>query len=239
MITLSDRESLQKLPDQTLRPEHSARLVEVIRLADIPAELDKQIRVLKRTADEHNVKQDKQLEVIKKLRTQLDGPMANLQIALDKMKSDTVADSQHDIHHDVYLLASLLESHLESLGTTMKNREQTIEQLKSFLEDKALKEKADKTHSMGSSNPWPSGTLSTAYFATSLLSTIVSTCTATSLISQRTRDRGIPTQDRSLPGLDTQISDHGSGRAYTLGMQPDTNTNRKAPTRKIGLAAED
>jgi hypothetical protein len=37
--------------------------VEAITLADIPTELDKQIRELKLAADEHNVKQDEQLQI--------------------------------------------------------------------------------------------------------------------------------------------------------------------------------
>jgi hypothetical protein len=61
--SLSDRirKNLQKIQDHSLRPEQCAQLVEAIRLADIPAELEKQIKMLQEAADEHSVRQDDQL----------------------------------------------------------------------------------------------------------------------------------------------------------------------------------
>jgi hypothetical protein len=163
------------MSNQALRPDQCAQLVEAIRLADIPAELDKQISVLKRTGDEHNVKQDEQLEIIKTLRTQLGGLMSTLQTSL----GNTSVESPQDSPQDVGRLASLLEGQVGSLEATMKDQEQTIEELKKFLEDKVLKQKADKAKSDESSNSWPSATISAAYFGSLLLSSVVSTCTAT------------------------------------------------------------
>lgn len=63
------RQSLEALPGQPLQTAQCAQLVEAITLAGIPTELDKQIRLLKLAAEEHNVKQDEQLQIIETLRT--------------------------------------------------------------------------------------------------------------------------------------------------------------------------
>ncbi|KAL4912119.1 hypothetical protein BDW62DRAFT_206789 [Aspergillus aurantiobrunneus] len=193
--------SLDKISEKKLRPEQCAQLVEAIRLADIPAELDKQIGVLKRTADEHNVKQDEQLEVITTLRNQLSDLTSTLQGALDSMRRDRKSTKQRDIQQDIGRLTTLLTTRTATLESAMKDQEDMIQELKSFVEDKSTGAQESQTPT----SSWPSATVSSAYFAALLLSTIVSTCTATSVLTRTPRNSAqspvfLP-KDYALPGL--------------------------------------
>jgi hypothetical protein len=198
-------------------------LVEAITLAGIPTELDKQIRLLKLAAEEQNVKQDEQLQIIETLRTQLEERIEGVRSVLDTIQGpDPVAKDRHQeqldasrtVHTRVDELSEVLESRAEQLESAMKEQKQLMLALKSFLEDKtsrpehALQSGNERVNESENRNPWPSSTLSTAYFAASLLSSVLSSVAATSIVS-RNRDLNktsgpvfLPV-DYSLPGLGT------------------------------------
>lgn len=201
--------------------------------------MDKQIRVLKRTADEHNIKQDEQLEIIKTLRNQLYDLTSTLQKALDGIRRNKSPDLQRDLRQDVGRLASVLTTRAENLEAAMRDQEQMIQELKSFVEDKSSNQRPDNAQGSQSSASWPSATVSAAYFAALLLSTVVSTCTATSVINRgpggyaemRARSAQNPVffpKDYALPGL--RISDYRP--------RPLTTSTDKTSAREAGLAAE-
>jgi hypothetical protein len=196
--------------------------VEAITLADIPTELDKQIRQLKVAADEHNVKQDEQLQTITTLRTQLGERITSLRSVLDEVQgSDPVAKDRHDeqldasrtTHTRVDQLSEVLESRADQLKSAMKEQKQLILALKSFLEDKtsrletSLKSGHERVKESEYHSSWPSSTLSAAYFAALLLSSVLSSVATTSIVTRKQHSlTGHPVfipADYSLPGLGT------------------------------------
>ena len=164
-------------------------MVEAITLAGIPTELDKQIRLLKLAAEEHNVKQDEQLQIIETLRTQLEERIEGVRSVLDTIQGpDPAAKDRHQerldasrtVHTRVDELSEVLESRAEQLESAMKEQKQLILALKLFLEDKtsrpehALQSGDERVNESENRNPWPPSTLPTAYFAASLLSSVLS-----------------------------------------------------------------
>ena len=265
MLT-SDRNSLERLPGQLLLPAQCAQLVEAIRLADIPTELDKQIQVLKLTADEHSVKQDQQLQIVSTLRSQLDDKLEGLLSALNDVKDDNFTasasrdryDEQLDATRDVYKrvdqLSAVLEIKAEELESAMKDQRQLILALKSFLEDKtsslddASKSGGGKSTNEGEDQQraasWPSATLSTAYFAALLLSSVLSSVVSTFVVNRRNeryphlnQARGpvfLPV-DYSLPGLRTT----NTGRTEPSLAQAVSNTDITTSTIENPVAIQD
>ena len=210
------------LPGQLLQPAQCAQLVEAITLAGIPTELDKQIRELKLAANEHNVKQDEQLQIITTLRTQLEERITGVQSVLEKVKgADSAArehhieqlDASRTVHTRVDKLSEVLESRADELESAMKDQKQLMLALKSFLEDKTsrsesgLNSSQESVQESGNQNPWPSSTLSVGYFAALLLSSVLSSVAVTSIVTRKhhnpngiARPVFVPA-DHSLPGL--------------------------------------
>ena len=193
--------------------------MEAITLADIPSELDKQIRELKLAADEHNIKQDEQLQVITTLRAQLEERITSLQEVLDEVKDITARESRNEwlcasrtADTRVDQLSNILKGKTDQLDSAVKEQKQLIIALKSFLEDKASwSESTPKSNDEAmkeneKQRSWPSATLSTAYFAALMLSNVLSGVAATSAATRKQRNFGgaIPAflpVDYSLPGL--------------------------------------
>ena len=204
-----------------MQPAQCAQLVEAIALADIPTELDKQIRELRLVANEHNIKQDEQLQIIMTLRAQLEERITSLQSVLDEVKGpNPITSAQHlkqldaskAVHTRVDELSEVLESRVDQLGSAMKEQKQLIVALKSFLEDKTSRFEFAPENGLKSvkenekETSWPSATLSTAYFAALLLSSVLSSVSVISIITKNhsfratARPMWVPV-DYSLPGL--------------------------------------
>jgi hypothetical protein len=196
--------------------------VEAITLANIPTELNKQICELKLATNEHNVKQDEQLQIITTLRTHLEERLNDLQSVLDEVKGPDLAareqhieqlDASRIAHTRVDELSEVLESRADQLESAMKEQKQLMVTLTSFLEDKTSRSEAavesgnERAKESGNQNSWPSSTLSTAYFAALLLSSVLSSVAATSIVTRKHRSlngtsRPVFLQvDYSLPGL--------------------------------------
>lgn len=256
------RQSLEKLPEQLLQPAQCAQLVEAITLADIPSELDKQIRELKLAADEHNIKQDEQLQIITTLRAQLEERITGLQEVLDEVKDTAARETGNkwlfasrtaDTRADQ--LSNILKSKTDQLDSAVKEQKQLIIALKSFLEDKASRsETTPKSDDEGmeeneKQRSWPSETLSTAYFAALMLSSVLSSVAATSAATRKQRNSGgalpafLPV-DYSLPGLgplnETRVQSSPIRRLGEVGIsQSEARTmasSQKKETAKSTLA---
>ncbi|PMD66546.1 uncharacterized protein K444DRAFT_120472 [Hyaloscypha bicolor E] len=221
LLSLHVIQSLEVLPGQLLQPAQCAQLVEAITLG-ITTELDKQIRELKLAADEHNVKQDEQLQIVTTLRTQLEESITGVQSVLDKVKGPDSAASERHIeqldasrtdHTRVDKLSEVLESRADELESAMKDQKQLMLALKSFLEDKTsraefgLNSSQESVQESENQNPWPSSTLSAGYFAALLLSSVLSSVAVTSIVTRKhhnPKGAGGPAfvpADHSLPGL--------------------------------------
>jgi hypothetical protein len=198
--------------------------VGAITLADIPAELDKQIRQLRLAADEHNLKQDELLQTITTVRTQLEERIQGLQSVIEVVQGpdpmtrkhhDEQLDASRTVYTRVDQLSEVLESRSEQLESELKEQKQLMLAMKSFLEDKTSRPESilesNEQSAKGSidRNSWPSSTLSTAYFAAILLSSVLSSVAATSIVTRQ--NRSLPRTarpvfspiDYSLPGLGT------------------------------------
>lgn len=180
----------------------------------------KQIRELRVAADEHNVKQDEQLQIITTLRIQLEERIKSLQSVLDEVKGPDPVAREHQneqlvastIHTRVDQLSEVLEIRADQLESAMKEQKQLMLALKSFLEDKtsrsgfALESGNQSVEEKEGQSSWPSATLSTAYFAALLLSSVLSSVAVTSIVTKHRSFRGtarpvfVPV-DYSLPGL--------------------------------------
>ncbi|KAH9213226.1 hypothetical protein DL95DRAFT_447242 [Leptodontidium sp. 2 PMI_412] len=237
LLSLHVIQSLETLPEQLLNPTQCAQLVQAIALADIPTELDKQIRVLTLAADSHNVKQDQQLEIIATLRFQLEDKLETLQSVLNEVKDEQIKDKalkerneeqveiSKDLGRSVEKLAITLEKRTDVLEEGVKEQKKLILALKSFLEDKVSRfevvlKSGDDKQGQGEAKEktvqWPSATLSTAYFAALLLSSVLSSVAVTSVVNRREmnsrylgRKKGcgpvfLP-NDHSLPGLRSTV----------------------------------
>lgn len=179
--------------------------------------------MLQLAADEHNIKQDQQLEVIWTLRNQLKERISGLETALDSFRNpDPAAKDRHDeqldasrtVHTRVDQLSAVLECRADQLESAMKEQKQLLLALKSFLEDKTSRSESEMQSGHGSwtesenQNSWPSATLSTAYFGALLLSSVLSSIAATSIVTKQRNYEGnvrpafVPV-DYSLPGLGT------------------------------------
>jgi hypothetical protein len=196
--------SIEEMQDQSLQPEQCAQIVEAIKIADIPTELDNQIQVLQRAASEHNIRQDEQLKITKDLRSNLDEKMATLLSSLEgitnfpvKDNNDTrsLQESQLEVSSSVQTsinhISVALEARSKELQLAMKEHKQLILALKSFLEDKAAMQERALTEENASFDPntsieptsqWPPATLPTAHLAIALLSTVISSVTALSVM---------------------------------------------------------
>ncbi|KAL4932169.1 uncharacterized protein BDV17DRAFT_288245 [Aspergillus undulatus] len=137
---------LEKLPDNLLNPTHCAQLVEAIRLADIPAELDKQIRALQHDAATHKIQQDEHLQTVKALRTELGEKITKLQATLNSIKDEEASApdsfsqseaSRTGVNVDIDKLSTALQSGTDKLSETIKEHGKMIIALKCFLDDKA------------------------------------------------------------------------------------------------------
>jgi len=123
-------------------------------------------------------------------------------------------DASRTVHTRVDELSEVLESRAEQLESAMKEQKQLILALKLFLEDKtsrpehALQSGNERVNESENRNPWASSTLSTAYFAALLLSSVLSSVAATSIVT-RNRDLNKTSRpvflpvDYSLPSLGT------------------------------------
>ncbi|KAL5428821.1 hypothetical protein PMIN07_011304 [Paraphaeosphaeria minitans] len=121
LLSLQQIKTIEELPDQPLRPEQCAQIVEAIKVADIPTELDKQIQVLQRSASEHNIGQDEQLQRIKDMRAKLDGGLANLTLSLEKVEDVTTTDVATRAGQQAQLGASKdMQSSLSQLSAALE-----------------------------------------------------------------------------------------------------------------------
>ncbi|KAL2831483.1 hypothetical protein BDW59DRAFT_157909 [Aspergillus cavernicola] len=168
LLSLHIIKLLEDLPAKPLEATQCAQLVEAIKLADIPAELDKQIQVLQRDAAEHKVKQDEQLQTIKKLRAKLEEKIAKLHAAVEKICDDR-NDPDKNANANTSATATVANNNLSNalqaqstkLSKTIKEHERLIIALKSFLEDKTSASagagaNAIKSHSAPNSESTPS-----------------------------------------------------------------------------------
>ncbi|OCK97241.1 uncharacterized protein K441DRAFT_685525 [Cenococcum geophilum 1.58] len=208
LLSLQVIKSIEKLPEQPLQQDQLAQIIEAIRIADIPTELDKQIQVLQRSTAEHNIKQDEQLQRIKDLRAKLDGEIAKLHAAVEEAKDAVTAsqattvtsqqsnaesqlDASKGMQTSVNHLYAALESRTDKLETAMKEQRRLILALSRFLEEKAaMQERAlaaednfdeEEEEVKDEKASWPPATLSAAHLAFALLSTVVSSVVATSV----------------------------------------------------------
>ncbi|RHZ56278.1 uncharacterized protein CDV56_106509 [Aspergillus thermomutatus] len=184
--------TLQKIQDYPLRPEHCAQLVEAIRLADIPAELEKQIKTLQQAADEHSLRQDDQLQNIISIRAELEQMTSEMKDVLDVLKTH-VRSSRNDRQHLIGLnnahigrLTKVLEKiETSELEKAIKDQQKTIDALRSFLEDKVSASQKESIEDKSDASKWPSATITAAYVAATLFSSVASMC-ATRTIMVRT-----------------------------------------------------
>ncbi|KAH7093617.1 hypothetical protein FB567DRAFT_588041 [Paraphoma chrysanthemicola] len=206
LLSLQQIKSIEELSDQRWQPDQCAQIVEAIKVADIPTALDKQIQVLQKSASEHKIRQDEQLERVKDLRDKLDGELASLALSLEKVKDATSTDiatkscqqaqldASNDLQTSVSQLSAVLESGTTEMKESLKVQKDLLIVIKTFLEEKAaIQERAiaeadvsiDPSDSSVENSSWPSATLPAAYLAISLLSTVVSSVTAVSMVTQR------------------------------------------------------
>lgn len=224
MLTLYFRKSMEILPEKPLQQSQLAQIVEAIKIADIPAELDKQIQILQRSAADHNLRQDDQLQHIKELRAKLDGQIAGLYTAVEEAKNaaagsqvnaETQLNAFNAMHTSLY---AALESRTDKLDTAMKEQTQLILALSHFLEEKVdLQERAlaEKDHSEDDEAKvekasWPPATLSAAHLSLTLLSTVVSSIVAVSAtkrsqLDQQAAVKSNGVSSRAYPAKETAI----------------------------------
>ncbi|KAF7587533.1 hypothetical protein BBP40_007068 [Aspergillus hancockii] len=138
-------------------------------------------------ADEHNAKQDEQLETIKTLRRQLNDRTLGWQDVIDDIRQGKTTKSRNNVRQEASHLTSLLKIQHEKLDTVMSEQRRLIRALKMLAEDKASSKKENLPEKQFAAS-WPSATLATAYFAALMLPSVVSTCAATSSL----RISGIP-----------------------------------------------
>ena len=98
-----------------------------------------------------------------------------------KNRHDEQLDAACDIHSSVDRLSAVLETREGELKSAMKEQQQLVIALKPFVEDKVSSFESQLTFgedNMGererSATSWPSATLPAAYFATLLLSSVMS-----------------------------------------------------------------
>ncbi len=184
--------------------------MEAITFAEIPTELDKQIRELSLVAaNEHNIKQDEQLQITTTLRDQPEGRITSLQSVLDEVKGPNPItgakhlkqlDASNAIHILVDELSEILEGGADQLESAVKEQKQLMVALKSFLADKTSRFESAPESGQRSvkenekETSWPSTTLSTAYFAAQLLSSVLSSVAVTSIVTKITALDGQPVQ---------------------------------------------
>ncbi|KAL5401999.1 hypothetical protein PMIN03_011046 [Paraphaeosphaeria minitans] len=251
LLSLQQIKTIEELPDQPLRPEQCAQIVEAIKVADIPTELDKQIQVLQRSASEHNIGQDEQLQRIKDMRAKLDGGLANLTLSLEKVEDVTTTDvatragqqaqlgASKDMQSSLSQLSAALETGTTEIKKSMKVHRDLVFVFKTFLEEKvAINErataKADAPSRASSdkveSSPWPPATLPAAHMAITLLSTVVSSITAVSVIKQSRKPT--PMSSSTAPDIPRTIS---SSRQSLKGRKPTPISFSKAPEVPRGI----
>ncbi|KAH8595421.1 hypothetical protein B0O99DRAFT_686840 [Bisporella sp. PMI_857] len=251
LLSLQVIHSLERLPGQLLKPAQCALLVDAIRLADIPVELDKQIGLLQRTAAEHNVKQDEQLQVVTKLRTELDDKIASLSTAIDEIKDNAAEESTAKDRHEEQLAAS------EKLEETIKEQQMLLTTLKSFLEDKASMGESvltsdtdfgDQDGKQLSASSWALGTLPAAHSALVLLSSVVSSIITTSVVigaaptatsSNLTIAQGpkyLPSAKHSPTSLGSLSLPRASGAYTSTGTTSDYNRQRPSEPEQTQVA---
>ncbi len=197
-------------------------------MADIPTELDKQIQVLQRSAFEHKIRQDEQLQRVKDLRAKLDGGLASLALTLEKVKDATKTDvatkagqqaqldASKDLQSSVSQLSAALETGTEEMEKSMKVQKDLLLVIKTFLEEKAAiqergiaeaEDSFDLNDKRVESSAWPSATLPAAHLAITLLSTIVSSVTAVSVVKQSQNAREpTPMLSSKVPEIPRTIS---------------------------------
>lgn len=204
--------------------------MEAIKVADIPTELDKQIQVLQRSASEHNMRQDEQLQRVKELRSKPDDGLASLALSLEKVRDVTTTDvatkagqqaqldASKDLQSDVLQLSAALETGTKEIKESMKVQNDLILVIKTFLEEKAaIQERAmaeaeaevsvDSSDEKVESSAWPSATLPAAHLAITLLSTVVSSVTAVSVVRQSQNARKpTPMSPSRVPGVPRTVS---------------------------------
>lgn len=236
------------MPAQPWRPEQCAQIVEAFKVADITTELDKQIRDLQRSASEHDVKQDEQLQHVKDLRAKVEGGLASLALGLEKVQAATVTDvatkagqqvqldASKELQSSISQLSAALEDGTKEMKQSMQLQKDLILVIKTFLEEKvAIQERAiaeaevssDLSENKSESSKWPSATLSAAHFAVTLLSTVVSTVTAVS-VAKQSRNAQAPT-----PMLSSKVPDIPRTISFTTSdyTEPKSEITYEAPSQ--------
>lgn len=213
IFTCRFRSSLQKPPDQPLNCERCTQLVDAVQLSNIiSAELKKNIQTLQQSADHNDTKQDQQLEVMRTVHAQLDDRITSLRAQLDdirdKLSSDPCASKEdhnkqlsvsYDIKEDIGRILAHLETREDPLETVIKHQRSTLEP---FCEEDTVFSSDSKISDVNEGEEkWPSTLLSsTPYLVSLAVSSVVSTVTATSVVSRRSpQNYQEPQRSQSYP----------------------------------------
>jgi uncharacterized membrane protein YgcG len=220
--------------------------VKAIKVADIPTELDKQIQVLQRSASEHKIRQDEQLQHVKDLHAKLDSGLESLALSLEKFKDATTTDvatksgqqaqldASKDLQSGISQLSAALETGTKEMKNSMKVQKDFLLVIKTFLEEKAaIQERAiaeaedsfDLNNKKFESSAWPSATLPAAHLAITLLSTIVSSVTVVSVVRQ-SQNAGEQT-----PMLSSKVSE--SLQIISSPTPTSTTSKTEIPTKPL------
>lgn len=173
--------------------------------------------MLQRSAQDHRLRQDEQLQRVQELRAKLDDSVASLQAAVDTVNDTTAStmaastaanqngqhallDTLNHVAASTIQLTNMLEVSNEKLEASMKDQNdqrQLLSALKSFLEDKsamqqaALESKDDidnQTEEQQSKWTWLPAILPTAQLAITLLSTVMTSVAARSIVAATSVD---------------------------------------------------
>ncbi|KAL1610193.1 hypothetical protein SLS60_001858 [Paraconiothyrium brasiliense] len=209
-------EKLRRQVEQPLQAQDQlAKIVEAIRAADVPTELQKQIDVLQNGLDVQNVQNDYQLKRIKDMRDSLTGQLDALENTLEETKAlvinnksnqqPTVQQEHGSSYSNRSTLEEALSDHNHELEAAMREQTRLLLALKSFLEEKVAMQQhiVDNSITAGMSRRfWPSATLPTAHMATVLVSALVSSFSAAN-----SKTRG-PRMDQTMPTQTLAYSNH-------------------------------
>jgi hypothetical protein len=183
---------IENLSDEPLRPEQCAQIVNAIMEADISTELDKQIKVLQQSANEHSLEHDEHSEKIQELKRELDEGLTSLRNNLGNL-ADAIADKLADreghqaasdeVQTSLNLLNVAFEGNTTRLDAYIREQETLLIAIEAFLEDKSAVQVAamepepsiqDKIKPGCQDTSWPAATLPAAHLVISLLSVVVS-----------------------------------------------------------------
>lgn len=230
------RRSIKEVQNKPLQKEQLLQLVEAIKMADVPNELQKQIDVLQRSAANHERSHDHQLERIVELRDILTGKLNTLQeringttVLVSTEETDQQRNTRPQIEsHDSEMQGLKEEWQFRSgeLEKAAKEQSRLLLALETFLEEKATLQKdflEEVRLEKVDQNTWPSATLHTAHLATVLLSALVSSIVATT-IRLKDKDTGQATPLQAL----TLSSHNQASRAQALNLNSIQHTQNMA-----------